>query len=78
MPASLRKAAAAETKTMLFPALVQMMTELDNDMDTWATSTDDEAAGQTDPYNTAVNAVNKLSVDLGEKTVMAATSGLIQ
>jgi hypothetical protein len=30
MPASLRK--AEETKTMLFPALIQMMTEVEEDM----------------------------------------------
>jgi hypothetical protein len=76
MPASLRK--AAETKSMLFPALFSMLAELDDDLETWAISTDDDAIGQTDPHNTALNAINKLSLDLGEKTVMAATSGLIQ
>ena len=59
MPASLRK--ADETKTMLFPALVQMMTEVEEDMDTWATTNEEKVVGQTDPFNTAVNAINTLS-----------------
>lgn len=55
-----------------------MLTEVEEDMDTWAASTDDKEVGQTDPYNTAVNAINRLSLDLGEKTVMTASSALIQ
>ena len=62
---------------MFFPALFQMLTEVEEDMDTWATSTEEKEVGLNDPYNTAINAINKLSVDLGEKTVMAACSGLI-
>ena len=59
MPASLRK--AEETKTMLFPALVQMMTEVEDDMDTWATTNEEKVVGQTDPFNTAVTAMNTLA-----------------
>ena len=76
MPASLRK--IEETKTMLFPALVQMMTEVEEDMNTWAASTDEKEIGLNDPHNTAINAINRLSMDLGEKTVMVTVSSLIQ
>ena len=75
MPASLRK--IEETKTMLFPAFMSMLTEVEENMDVWTTTTDEKEIGQTDPYNTAVNAINRLSIDLGEKTVLAATTGLI-
>lgn len=75
MPAALRK--IDETKSMFFPALVKMLTEVEEDMDTWAASTDDKEVGLNDPYNTAVNAINRLSVDLGEKTTMSVCSHLI-
>lgn len=75
MPASLRK--AEETKTMLFPALVQMMTEVEDDIELWATTNEEKVVGQTDPFNTAVNAINTLSVSLQEKTVLAGTTSLI-
>jgi hypothetical protein len=43
MPASLRK--IDETKTMFIPALVQMLTEVEEDMDTWAEQKDEEEVG---------------------------------
>jgi len=78
MPASLRK--LEETKSMLLPALVQMLTEVEEDMDTWAETTDEKEAevGSTDPYNVAINAINCISTDLGEKTVLLPFSVLIQ
>lgn len=76
MPASLRK--LDETKNMLFPALISLMTEVEEDMEIWATTNEEKIVGQTDPFNTAINAINVLSLSLGEKTVLAATSGLIQ
>lgn len=78
MPASLRK--VEETKAMFLPALVQMLTEVEEDMDTWAESVEEKegAVGNTEPYNVAVNAINCISNDLGEKTVLIPFSGLIQ
>jgi hypothetical protein len=78
MPASIRK--LEETKNMLLPALFQMLTEVEEDMDTWAESTDEKeaAVGNTDPYNVAVNAINCISTDLGEKTVLIPFTALIQ
>jgi len=77
MPASLRK--LDEVKNLLLPALVQMLTEVEEDMDTWAESTDEKeaAVGNTDPYNVAINAINCISTDLGEKTILMPFSALI-
>jgi hypothetical protein len=76
MPASLRK--ADETKTMLIPALVSMLTEVDDDMEAWAATVDAKDSGSVDPFNTAINAFNRLSVDLGEKTILAACTPIIK
>lgn len=78
MPASLRK--VEETKSMFLPALVQMLTEVEEDMQTWAESTDEKEAvvGNTDPHNVAINAINCISTDLGEKTILMPFSALIQ
>jgi hypothetical protein len=76
MPASLRK--IDETKTMFIPALVQMLTEVEEDMDTWADQKDEEEVGQTDPYHTAVSSINRLSMEIGEKTIMPVCTGMIQ
>lgn len=75
MPASLRK--AEETKTMLFPALIQLMTEVPEDLNEWVISNEEKITGQTDPFNTAINGINTLSANLQEKTVLAAVTPLI-
>lgn len=75
MPASLRK--IDETKTMFLPALVQMLTEVEEDMDTWTKSIEEKEVSSTDPYSTAVNAINRVSTDLGEKTMMTPCSAII-
>ena len=74
VPASLRK--IDETKTMFLTGLARMLTEVETDFDTWSTTEDD--ANSTDPYNTAINAINRLALDLGEKTVLPVATALIQ
>lgn len=78
MPASLRK--LEETRTMLLPALVQMLTEVDDDLEVWGETPEEKegASGNTEPHHVAINAINCLSNDLGEKSIMAPCSGLIQ
>ena len=78
MPAALRK--AEETRTMLIPVVVQMLTEVEEDMDVWASTPEEKegAVGHTDPHHVAINAINCLSNDLGEKAVFGVFSGLIQ
>jgi importin-5 len=63
---------------MFMPALINMLTEVEEDMDTWATTVDEKEIGNTDPYNTAVNALNRLSTDLGEKTILPVCSQFIK
>ena len=76
MPASLRK--LEETRILFLPALVQMLTEVEEDEQTWAESTEEkEAVSNTDPHNVAINAINCISNDLGEKIVMAPFSAII-
>ena len=55
-----------------------MLTEVEEDLDTWAASSEEKEVNSTDPYNTALNAINRISTDLGEKTIMIPCSGLIQ
>ncbi len=56
-----------------------MLTEVEEDDSVWAESTDEKeaAVGNTDPHNVAINAINCISNDLGEKIVMAPFSALI-
>lgn len=74
LPASLRK--IDETKTLFIPALVQMLTEVEEDLSVWSETL--EESNNTDPYNTAVNAINRASTDLGGKLMLATVSGMIQ
>lgn len=78
MPAALRK--AEETRILLIPAVVQMLTEVEEDLDVWASTVEEKegAVGHTDPHHVAINAINCLSNDLGEKSVFGVFSGLIQ
>ena len=75
MPASLRK--IDETKTMFIPALVQMLTEVEDDINEWA-ETREEGETATDVYNTAVQGINRLASELGEKTIMGTCTPMIQ
>lgn len=76
MPASLRK--IDEVKTMFIPALVKMMTEVENDESVWAETVENKESGTVDSFNTAVNAINRISMDLGEKTVLLACTPIIK
>lgn len=75
MPAALRK--TDEVKTMLFPALAQMLTEVEQDNSIWADTTDEDESLAKDPANTAVSVIGRISNDLGEKTTLASSQPLI-
>lgn len=75
MPATLRK--TEEIKTMFFPALAQMLMEVEEDESTWADMTDVEEEMSKNPSSTAVSVIGRLSNDLGEKTTLAACQPLI-
>ena len=76
IPASLRK--VEETKTMFIPALINMLTEVEEDMAVWAETQEEKEANNTDPFNTAVNSINRISMDLGEKTILPISSQFIK
>ncbi len=67
-----------ETKTMFLPALANMLTEVDADMEAWAETTEEKETGSTDPYHTAVSAIDRIAIELGEKTVLPVFSMFIQ
>jgi hypothetical protein len=54
-----------------------MLTEVEEDESTWASSTEEKEASAVDPFNTAINALNRLSIDIGEKTILSACTPLI-
>lgn len=63
---------------MFIPALVQMLTEVQEDQQVWEETVEEKESIQTDPYNTALNAINRISMDLGEKTILASCTSIIQ
>lgn len=48
-----------------------MLTEVEEDDETWAETTEEKEVSSTDPHSTAMNAINRFSMDIGEKTIMA-------
>ena len=68
----------AEIKTMFFPALLQMMTEVDHkdDLAAWTTDEEDELT-KVDPSSTASAAISRLSSVLGGKATVALTDAHI-
>ena len=69
MPAPIRK--AAETKSIFFPALVQMLMEVNTDDAEWQAEVEDYDKLASDPVSTAGSSIMRLSADLGEKTTLA-------
>lgn len=68
----------AEMKSEFFPALVQLVTECEMDMETWSKSTDDELGTGSDAYSTGIGALTRLSLQMKEKFTIDASSTLIQ
>lgn len=75
MPASLRK--APETTTSFFPALVSMLTEVEEDDETWADEAENKDMLGSDPHSTAVQAISRFCRDIGEKKTLEAAQPLI-
>lgn len=74
-PAIMRK--VAEVKSVFLPALVQLLTECEQDMEAWEASVDDEAGTRSDPYATGVSSISRLATQLKEKFTIDATSTII-
>ena len=75
MPASLRK--AAETKSQFFPALVHMLVEVEEDQNIWINASEEDELSATGPSYTAMAAIKRLGMDLGEKTTIAIAQPFI-
>ena len=75
MPAPIRK--AAETKTILFPALVKMLMEITTDEAEWLEEVDDQDKLSSNPASTGASAISRLSEDLGEKMTLACCQPII-
>lgn len=75
MPASLRK--APETKSMLVPAITQMLLEVEEDDETWEETVEDKDRLATDPVSTAASSLSRLTADLGEKTTLLCCQPII-
>ena len=75
MAAPIRK--AAEIKTVFFPALVQMLMEINTDDAEWQEEAEDYQCLATNPVSTASHSIARLSADLGEKTTLACCQPII-
>jgi hypothetical protein len=75
MPAVLRK--APEMKSAIFPALAMMLLEVETDTQTWEEAIEDVDMTGKDPVSTAMQALLRLSQDLGAKTTMACSDHII-
>lgn len=62
---------------MFFPALIQMLTEVDDDIKEWAES-QEEGETASDAHHVAIQGINRLASELGEKTVMLTCTPIIQ
>ena len=69
-----------QLKTVFFPALALMMTELEHadDLQAWLAEEDAELQTKNDPASVAAETVQRISVYLGPKTTLACCSDLIQ
>lgn len=75
MPAPVRK--APETASMFFPSLVKMLMEVEKDDETWINSAEEDEISATGPSSTAIDALKRISIDLGEKTILAIIQPII-
>ena len=75
MAAPIRK--APETKSVLFPALVQMLMEVTTDEAEWQEEAEDYQHLGTNPVSTAQSSIMRLAADLGEKTTLVCCQPII-
>ena len=75
VPATLRK--VAEVKSEFVPAIVQLVSECEEDTDTWAEAVDDECGAGNDAYAAGTSAVERLSAQMKEKFALDAFEALI-
>jgi hypothetical protein len=54
-----------------------MLEEVEDDTETWADTTEEDEISATGPASTAMDAIRRLALDLGEKTTIAVAQPLI-
>lgn len=69
-----------ELKDKLFPAIAFMMTEVDyaDDLEGWYNLQDEEMQARNDPCSVASEGLQRLSVFIGEKATLAASTQLLK
>ena len=70
VPATLRK--IPDMKTKFFPALVKMLTEVEEDNEEWAQKIEGEDTTGTDIHTSAISAIGRLSLDMKENFMLDA------
>jgi hypothetical protein len=75
VPATLRKEQAI--KSDFYPALIQMLTECEEDMDAWTETADDEFGAGNDIYSTGVSSIERLAVQMKENVTLQACGPVI-
>jgi hypothetical protein len=75
VPAAMRKEKLISSD--FFPALIQMTTECEEDMDTWTETVDDESGTGTDVYSTGVASIERLASQMKEKITLEACGPFI-
>lgn len=76
VPASIRKVEAI--KTDFFPALVELITCCEPDMDAWNESVDDEFGAGNDAYSIGISCLERLSLQMKESVTLKACGSLIE
>mgnify|MGYP000877027234 CR=1 FL=1 len=76
MPAVLRK--TPETQSLLFPALVSMLMEVEKDDATWTETEEDADNVGKDAISTGINSLTRLCEDLGGKTTLACAQPILK
>ena len=67
-----------EMHSEFVPALVQLVTECEEDQDAWAETADDEDGTGNSAYSAGIGAIERLSIALKEKFTLAAFEPIIQ
>jgi hypothetical protein len=71
---------SADIKGQLFPALLVMMSEVEDadDLDKWAQDQEMELLEKNDPSSVAADSLSRIAEYLGEKTTVGCCTELIQ
>lgn len=78
--ATLLRKSVSDLKDNLIPAIAYMMTEVDlaDDLEAWLEEEELDMQAKQDPANVAAEAIQRISVYLGEKTTLVTCSDLIK